>query len=66
MKLRIDPAAVLPDDDINSHRNPSTVDKHLEWQAIANVRAWYAEDDRFLHLCHQVAKSVNAMGDEPL
>jgi hypothetical protein len=58
-KLGVDPAAALPNDDINAHRNPSTVNRDLEWQAIVNLRAWYAEDDQFVDLCKGIAKRVN-------
>ena len=61
-KLGLDPTVTLPEDEVNSHRNPSTVDKNLDCEATANLREWYADDYQYLALCHELAESVNSAG----
>jgi hypothetical protein len=46
----------LPDDDIGAHRNPASVDRSLDAQAIRNLSAWYAEDFAALDACRRLAR----------
>ena len=41
----------LPSDDLNTHRSPPDVDKHLSDQARANLERWYGRDYAFIDLC---------------
>lgn len=41
----------LPTDEVQAHRNPSTVNKNLSSVAEDNLRRWYARDYQFLKLC---------------
>jgi hypothetical protein len=43
----------LPTDDVQAHRNPTTVDKKLSDVALANLRQWYERDYEFLELCRK-------------
>jgi hypothetical protein len=61
IKLDLPPSVQLPDDE-RAHRNPAGLDKHLDDKAIAALRAWYARDYDFLHLCQQLAPQVNGGG----
>jgi len=40
----------LPDDDVNTHKNPDSLDKSLDSVARKNLKNWYAQDYRFLEL----------------
>jgi len=59
-KLRLPEAARLPDDDLNSHRNPQGLDKRLEPVALENLREWYARDFVFFDFCRGNAAAINA------
>lgn len=48
--LGLPPGYGLPADTINTHRNPDVVDKHLDSEALENVRKWYARDYAFLEV----------------
>lgn len=52
--LQVPATVELPQDDINAHRNPKHLDKSLETQAIANLKAWYRDDYRFIDLCRKI------------
>jgi hypothetical protein len=53
--LGFDPKQVrLPQDEVRSHRNPADVDKSMSPLAEANLRTWYAHDQRFMDLCHEL------------
>lgn len=49
----------LPDDPVTAHRNPDDIDRHLDDQAVANLRKWYAADYSFYELCRHKAPSIN-------
>lgn len=44
----------LPTGDDEAHRNPSTLDRRLSPQAVANLEAWYEKDYRILEFCRQL------------
>lgn len=48
----------LPEDDVESHRNPPGLDTSLESEAIENLRSWYREDYRFAALCEELFSSA--------
>jgi hypothetical protein len=49
------PAGIaLPKDDVESHRDPTGLDRTLEDVAIENLRSWYREDYRFAALCEEL------------
>ncbi|HLI61638.1 MAG TPA: sulfotransferase family 2 domain-containing protein [Solirubrobacteraceae bacterium] len=41
----------LPSDDLNSHRSPADVDRHLSDVARTNLERWYGRDYAFIDLC---------------
>ena len=41
---------LLPESDVQAHRNPSHLDYELSEAAVFNLREWYADDYRFLEL----------------
>jgi hypothetical protein len=49
--LHLPETVVLPEGGAKAHRNPDHLDKHLDEEGIANLRAWYARDYEFLSLC---------------
>ena len=50
-RLSLPDEVKLPDDEIQSHKNPENVDKTLEDIAITNLRKWYQDDYRLIELC---------------
>jgi hypothetical protein len=58
-KLGLGDYIVLPQDDINAHKNPSGLDKHLDKQAIENLKAWYKNDFDFIRLCQSIRDDKN-------
>lgn len=44
----------LPADDVNSHRNPESVDRKLDTSAQENLRHWYRRDYRLIELCAEL------------
>jgi hypothetical protein len=57
------PAAImLPENDIEAHRNPRDLDTSLEMEAIKNLREWYAADYEFMRLCREL-RSAKTDGD---
>ena len=58
------PAGIsLPEDDVESHRNPPDLDPSLEAGAVENLRGWYREDYRFVALCEELF--IPARGPAP-
>jgi hypothetical protein len=49
-KLGLPESVQLPQDKVNTHKNPDHLDKHLDSQAVANLKKWYASDYMFLDL----------------
>lgn len=49
--LGIPEAAALPADDVQSHRNPSHLDKSLQEQAVENLKQWYQQDYQLIAVC---------------
>jgi hypothetical protein len=50
----------LPDDEVIAHRNPTSVNKQLDEQAIRNIEAWYRRDYQFLERCREVAAQIRS------
>lgn len=50
----------LPDDDRKANRDPFKVDKHLDPEAIENLKKWYAKDYDFL----EFLKENNFLGNK--
>jgi hypothetical protein len=46
----------LPDDDVDAHRNPTSVDRSLDERAVRNLSAWYAEDYVAINECGRLAR----------
>lgn len=46
----------LPDDDVEAHRNPATLDRALDVQALRNLAAWYRDDHAALRECRRLAR----------
>ncbi len=59
LKLELPDCIELPNDNVNSHRNPDSVDRNLQDTAMENIKRWYAIDFDFLELCKQKAKEIN-------
>ncbi len=55
-RLGIAPGVSLPDDDINAHRNPTSLDRSLDEQASRNLADWYAEDFVAMRECRRIAR----------
>jgi Sulfotransferase family len=53
-RLGLPPGLALPADDVQAHRNPAHLDKRLDDAGVANLRAWYKDDYRFVELCHDL------------
>lgn len=49
--LNVQDKIFLPRDDVLAHRSPGGVDKHLDVDAIENLRKWYSEDSKLLEFC---------------
>lgn len=56
MILGLPDAAVLPEDEINAHRNPLQLDTYLGDVALRTLREWYASDYEFVKLCKQIVR----------
>jgi hypothetical protein len=55
-RLGIAGELVLPDDDADAHRNPTTLDRALDAQAVRNLTAWYAADFDAIGECRRIAR----------
>ncbi len=53
IKLGLPSEAVLPTDEVNSHKTPENLDKSISTDAENNLREWYKEDYLFLDHCKQ-------------
>jgi len=52
----------LPDGDVDAHRNPASVDRSLDTQAVRNLSAWYAEDFAAIDACRRIARERDLGG----
>jgi len=52
-KLGLPDSINLVSDNISAHKTPVTEDKHLDEQAIENLRDWYRSDYEFMDFIHQ-------------
>lgn len=50
-KLDLSESVSLPSDPVKAHRNPDSLDAHLDEKAVANLRQWYADDIDFVAFC---------------
>ena len=55
-KLGLPADVTLPTGEVEAHRNPPGLDRTLQAESIANLQGWYAEDFRFLDLCHRIIR----------
>lgn len=46
---------LLPDDDVAAHRNPATLDRSLDGEALRNLALWYRDDTEALRACRRLA-----------
>ncbi len=46
----------LPEDDVGAHRNPASLDRTLDEQAVRNLTVWYGEDFAALRQCRRIAR----------
>ena len=46
----------LPDDDVDAHVSPRSLDRTLRAAALENLRRWYEEDIRFVDLCNEIIR----------
>jgi hypothetical protein len=53
--LAISDAVQLPDDDVDAHRNPASLDRTLDSQAVRNLKVNYREDYVALRECRRLA-----------
>ena len=44
----------LPDDDVNAHRNPASIDRKLDPEAQENLRRWYGDDYGLIAVCEEL------------
>jgi hypothetical protein len=49
----------LPQDEVAAHKNPAHLDKHLDEEAVRNLKIWYGSDYRFLSLCKEIAARIH-------
>jgi MoaA/NifB/PqqE/SkfB family radical SAM enzyme len=49
----------LTDDEIAANRNPSHLEYNLDEVAVANLRDWYAADQRMVEFCRRRAAELN-------
>ena len=57
-RLGLEGRTALPADDGGSHRGATAVDRTLSARAVANLRAWYERDYRFIELCESIAADL--------
>ena len=55
-KLDMPENAQLPNDEIDTHRNPEGLDKALTDEAVENLKKWYKDDFEFIALCEEVVR----------
>ena len=55
-RLGISEHVRLPDDDVDAHRNPASLDRTLDEQATRNLAAWYADDFVAIRECRRIAR----------
>ncbi|MCZ6836891.1 MAG: sulfotransferase family 2 domain-containing protein [Planctomycetota bacterium] len=53
-KLSLPEDLSLSNDEVIAHKNPDHLDKHLDDQAIENLKQWYAKDYEFMDLCREI------------
>jgi hypothetical protein len=53
--LKLPAQAQLPQDDINTHRNPESVDRYMSESAVENLERWYSKDYEFIDICKKSA-----------
>lgn len=56
-RFKLPDGAVLPDDEVNSHRNPQHLNRQLSAQASENLQKWYQRDYEFIELCKKLDQS---------
>ncbi len=59
LKLGLPQSVSLPTDDKLAHRNPLFLDRTLDAEAVANLKAWYAEDIQFYMQCKNYARWIS-------
>ena len=55
-RLGLPRGSSLPDDDVEAHRNPRSLDRSLREEAVENLRGWYEADFRFVELCNRMIR----------
>ena len=55
-RLGLPESVRLPDDDVDAHRNPTSIDRTLDEQAVRSLSAWYAEDFVAISECRRLAR----------
>ena len=54
--LAVPDSVQLPDDDTDAHRNPASLDRSLDAQAVRNLKEYYREDYAALRECQRLAR----------
>jgi len=52
--LKLGDHVQLPGDDVNSHRNPQSVDRRLDPSAQENLKRWYRRDYQLIDVCDEL------------
>ena len=58
--LDIPTSAELPQDDVEAHRMPASLDSTLSESATANLRRWYRDDLALFHKCSALRRDIVA------
>ncbi len=58
-KLGLPEHTRLPSDEVNAHRNPDGLDRHLNETAVRNLKDWYARDYEIVEACRALAARIN-------
>lgn len=53
-RLGLPAELTLPSDAIQAHRNPSDLDKKIDDPGARALKAWYAEDYKFVSICQKI------------
>ncbi|MFT7580218.1 MAG: hypothetical protein ACI9MR_001887 [Myxococcota bacterium] len=57
-RLGLSPDLPLPEDEVGANRSPVGQDRHLDPEAVANLRSWFEADYRFVTLCQAYRDQV--------
>lgn len=55
--LNLPASVVLPTGELEAHRNPAGLSRHIAQPGVEALRHWYAEDARLIEVCRQLMQS---------